>query len=62
LVNRGFSQREAVLTLYLIAGISGMIAAFITQATIEEGYFIGAVAFILGAIAIWRFEDDRGGN
>jgi len=60
LVNRGFSQREAVLILYLIAGISGMIAVFITQATIEEGYFIGAVALILGATAIWRFERDGG--
>jgi UDP-GlcNAc:undecaprenyl-phosphate GlcNAc-1-phosphate transferase len=59
LVDRGFSQREAVLSLYLIAGISGMVAEYVTQATIEEGYFIGLIAIVMAAIAIWRLERDR---
>lgn len=56
LVIHGFSRRESVLILYLFAGISGMIAAFITQATVEEAYFIGLVAFLLAAVALWRLE------
>ena len=58
LAGRGFSQREAVLILYLFAGICGMVAVFITQATMEEGYFIGLAAAVLAATAIWRL--DRG--
>jgi UDP-GlcNAc:undecaprenyl-phosphate GlcNAc-1-phosphate transferase len=58
LVNRGFSRRESVLILYLFGGIFGMIAAYITQATIEEGYFLGLIATILGVIAIWRLDRD----
>ena len=58
LAGRGFSQREAFLILYLFAGICGMVAVFITQATMEEGYFIGLAAAVLAATAIWRL--DRG--
>lgn len=58
-VRRGFSQREAVLILYLIAGTFGMVAVFITQATIAEGYFIGAVTAVLGAFAIWRLDREN---
>jgi len=58
LVNRGFTKRESVLILYLFAGILGMVAVFITQATIQEGYFIGLVTVVLGVIAIWRLERD----
>ena len=56
LVNIGCSQREAVLVLYIVAGILGLTGVFVTQATIEEGYFIGFVTAILAAFAIWRFE------
>jgi UDP-GlcNAc:undecaprenyl-phosphate GlcNAc-1-phosphate transferase len=56
LVDLGYSQREAVLLLYLIAGIFGMIAVFITQATVVEGYTIGAVVALLGLYAIWWLE------
>lgn len=56
LVRLGMSQREAVLSLYLIAGAFGMVATFITQATLLEGYFIGAVVLLLVLYAIWRLE------
>lgn len=56
LVRLGLSQREAVMSLYLFAGIAGMIAIFITQATILEGYFIGGVVALLAAYAIWWLD------
>ncbi len=56
LVRLGLSQREAVMTLYLFSGIAGMIAIFITQATILEGYFIGGVVALLAAYTIWWLD------
>jgi len=56
LVQRGFSQREAVLMLYLLTGAGGMIAVFITQATILEGYLIFATLLLLGGVAIWQLD------
>lgn len=58
LVARGLSLREAVLMLYLLGGVSGMLALFITQATVLEGYLVGGATAVLGALAIWRL--DRG--
>jgi UDP-GlcNAc:undecaprenyl-phosphate GlcNAc-1-phosphate transferase len=52
LIALGFSQREAVLILYLVSGISGMLALFITQATVLEGYVVGASAAALALLAI----------
>ena len=56
LVDLGLTQREAVLVLYLIAGAFGMVALFVTQATVLEGYFIGSVLGLLLLYAIWRLE------
>lgn len=56
LVRLGFSPRETVLILYLVSGILGMMALYITQATIPEGYFVGAIAAILGLGAISWLE------
>jgi UDP-GlcNAc:undecaprenyl-phosphate GlcNAc-1-phosphate transferase len=56
LVELGLSEREAVLVLYLAAGTFGMVAMFITQADVLEGYLIGATAALLGLYAIWWFE------
>ena len=56
LVNLGFTQREAVLILYLVTGAFGMVAVFITQATPLEGYSIGAATVLLAAGAIWRLD------
>lgn len=52
LVRMGFSQREAVLLIYLLGGAFGVIALFVTQAEIVEGYLIGSVVVVLGALAI----------
>ena len=55
LARMGFSQREAVLIIYLMGGVFGMAALFITQAEIVEGYAIGATAVVLSLFAIYRF-------
>ena len=56
LVNRGFTERESVVLLYLLAGVGGMIAMFITQASITEGYMIGGFVAALGLYAIYQLE------
>lgn len=60
LVELGFSQREAVLILYLLGGVWGIVGIFVTEASIIEGYAIGAVAVALSAYAIWWLERHRG--
>ncbi len=56
LVQRGFSQREAVLLLYLLTGAGGMVGVFITEATILEGYLIFVATLLLGGVAIWQLD------
>lgn len=60
LVARGMSQREAVLSLYLLSGIFGMLALFITQATVLEGYIVGVVVLATSGYALWRLESTEG--
>lgn len=56
LVRLGFSSREAVLILYLFSGILGMMALYITQATIPEGYMVGGIAAVLAVAALVWLE------
>jgi UDP-GlcNAc:undecaprenyl-phosphate GlcNAc-1-phosphate transferase len=54
LVNLGFSQRESVLILYLATGAAGMVAVFVTQATVTEGYIIfGTLCLAAGFMIAW---------
>lgn len=53
----GLSSREAVLACYLICGIFGMTALFITQSNRSEAYFIGFVTLCVCIIAFFRLED-----
>jgi UDP-GlcNAc:undecaprenyl-phosphate GlcNAc-1-phosphate transferase len=50
------TQREAVLTLYLAAGALGMVAIFVTQASILEGYIAGGIVVLAALYALWHFE------
>ncbi len=59
LVEFGYSQREAVLILYLFAGATGMVALYLTEASVLEGYFVLATAVIIGAVAIWQLDNKR---
>ncbi len=56
LVKLGASRREAVLICYLLAGALGVLALFITQATILEGYAVGFAVAIVALWALWRLE------
>ncbi len=55
LVRMGFSQREAVLLIYLMGVCFGMVALFVTQADTIEGYMIGITVALLSAFAIFKF-------
>jgi len=50
------SRREAVLTCYLLAGIFGLIAVFITQAAIVEAYVVALTVLGICLWALWRLE------
>lgn len=52
----GLTRREAVLVLYCVAFGAGLVAIFITRATVWEGYLVGALAGIIGLYGLWRME------
>jgi UDP-GlcNAc:undecaprenyl-phosphate GlcNAc-1-phosphate transferase len=56
LVYMGFTQREAVMILYLVGGGLGLLAIFVTQATILEGYAVGAAVALAGIVALIALE------
>ena len=60
LVAMGLSQREAVMAIYLVCGALGVLAIFLTQASIVEGYVIGAVVTLVGLLGLWRLEQVKG--
>ena len=55
LVNAGLTRREAVLVLYIAGFLLGLVAIFITRASILEGYLVGGV-LACGLYALWRAE------
>ncbi len=50
------SSREAVLICYIIAFLAGIAATFLTQASVREGYAVGAGALIIAIFGIWKME------
>lgn len=58
LVDAGMTQREAVLTLYLVAGALGLVATFVTRANALEGYVAGGSVALAALYALWRMERD----
>jgi len=56
LVRLGATQREAVLMLYLVCCALGVVAMFLTQASVMEGYFVGALLALVALYALWRLE------
>lgn len=56
LVAMGYTRREAVLICYLICAGLGMIALFVTQASLIEGYVVGAAVAVAGLWLLWRLE------
>jgi UDP-GlcNAc:undecaprenyl-phosphate GlcNAc-1-phosphate transferase len=56
LVRLGYTRREAVMGLYLIGGVLGMIAMLIVEAEKVAAYTILVVVALSGLIALWRLE------
>ncbi len=56
LVAMGYTRREAVLICYLICAGLGVIALFVTRASIVEGYVVGGIVAVAAAWALWRLE------
>lgn len=56
LVAAGLTQREAVLTLYVVSFTLGLLAVFVTQASVLEGYIVGGLVALAGLYSLWRAE------
>ena len=56
LVAAGMTQREAVLTLYVVSFVLGLLAIFVTQASVTEGYIAGGLVVLVGIYGLWRLE------
>ncbi len=53
LVAMGYTRREAVLICYLICAGLGVIALFVTQASVVEGYVVGSVVALTALWGVW---------
>jgi UDP-GlcNAc:undecaprenyl-phosphate GlcNAc-1-phosphate transferase len=56
IVAMGYTRREAVLICYLICAGLGVIALFVTQASIIEGYVVAGIMALVGLWGLWRLE------
>ncbi len=52
----GLTQREAVLVLYLAAGVSGELAIFVAEADILTGYLVGGLVVLFSLWSLWQLE------
>ncbi|MFP4343780.1 MAG: glycosyltransferase family 4 protein [Anaerolineales bacterium] len=52
----GLTRCEAVLLLYIVSFLLGMVALFVTRASLLEGYLMGSVVVFAGLYALWRLE------
>lgn len=56
LTRAGLTRREAVLILYILGFVLGLVAMFVTQATLWEGYLVGGIIVAVAVFALWRAE------
>ena len=56
LVYLGLTRREAVMAIYLIGCMFGMVAIFVTQATVVEGAIVAGIVILCCLLVIWRME------
>jgi UDP-GlcNAc:undecaprenyl-phosphate GlcNAc-1-phosphate transferase len=52
----GLGPLGATLVLDLIGGAVGMIAVFVMQANLVEGYVVGLMVSLIACYALWRLE------
>jgi hypothetical protein len=45
-----------VLICYLVSAGLGVVALFVTQANILEGYIVGGISALAGLAGLWRLE------
>jgi len=56
LVKMGYTRREAVLMLYLLSSIFGMIAVFVTRASLPEAIVVALTLLLAGIGIIYYME------
>jgi UDP-GlcNAc:undecaprenyl-phosphate GlcNAc-1-phosphate transferase len=56
LLAAGLTQREAVLTIYVVSFVLGLLAIFAMQASIPEGYAGGCLVVLAALYAMWRLD------
>jgi UDP-GlcNAc:undecaprenyl-phosphate GlcNAc-1-phosphate transferase len=56
LVAGGRSPLEAVLTLYLAAALSGLLAIFVAHASAAAAYLVASAALVVAGVLAWRLE------
>ncbi len=56
LTKAGFTRREAVFLLYIAGFLLGLVALFVTQASVIEGYLVGGLTALAAGYALWRME------
>ncbi len=52
----GLNRREAVLVLYVVAFVLGLVAIFVMRSEQWIGYLVGALILLSGVVALWRLE------
>jgi len=56
LVARGWTQREAVMALYLTACVLGAIAIFVSRAGMRDAYVVGGAVALASIYALWKLD------
>jgi UDP-GlcNAc:undecaprenyl-phosphate GlcNAc-1-phosphate transferase len=56
LVRIGWTRREAVMALYLVCGVLGMLAIFVARATTSEAITVGAIVLVVAILALSKLE------
>jgi len=59
LVHAGFTRREAVMIICLTGCAFGVLAMYVTQANVAEGYIVGGATFLIGCYVLYRFLTDK---
>lgn len=60
LVRQGWTSREAVMALYLVGGMLGALAIFVSQAGVLEAYAVAALVLVIASWGLYRLEFSPG--
>jgi UDP-GlcNAc:undecaprenyl-phosphate GlcNAc-1-phosphate transferase len=56
LVRSGWTRREAVMVLYLVGGMLGSLAIFVSQAGVVQAYVVGGLVAVSSLYWLYRLE------